>query len=73
MFTLLRDSKLPEYGLFDYEIKIKDGEEPKFIPIYLLSQKELAILEEYIKDNLKKGNKKTQYIFYPFCSGKRIG
>ncbi|KAI2786722.1 hypothetical protein POX_g09114 [Penicillium oxalicum] len=37
-------------------IKIKDGEEPKFIPIYPLSQKESATLEEYIKDNLKKGN-----------------
>jgi hypothetical protein len=24
--------------------------------IYLLSQKELAVLEEYIKENLKKGN-----------------
>ena len=56
MFTLLRDSKLLEYSPFDYKIKIKDGEELKFILIYLLSQKELAILEEYIKDNLKKGN-----------------
>ena len=56
VFTPPRDSELPEHGPFDHKIKIKDGEEPKFMPIYPLSQKELAILEEYIKDNLKKGN-----------------
>jgi hypothetical protein len=55
IFTPPPDGELLEYSPFDYEIKIKDGQEPKFMPIYVLSQKESAILEEYIKDNLKKG------------------
>jgi hypothetical protein len=56
VFTLLPDGKLLEYSLFDYEINIKEGEEPKFMPIYPLSQKELVTLQEYIKENLNKGN-----------------
>jgi hypothetical protein len=56
VFTPPPDGELPEHGPFDHEIKIKDGQEPTFMPIYPLSQKESAVLEEYIKDNLKKGN-----------------
>jgi transposase InsO family protein len=56
VFTPPPDGELPEHGPFDHEIKIKDDQEPKFMPIYPLSQKESATLEEYIKDNLKKGN-----------------
>jgi hypothetical protein len=56
MFTPLPDGELLEHSPFDHKIKIKDGQELKFMPIYPLSQKESAVLEEYIKDNLKKGN-----------------
>jgi hypothetical protein len=56
MFTPPLDSELLEYGPFDYKIKIKKDKEPTFMLIYLLSQKELAVLDKYIKDNLRKGN-----------------
>jgi transposase InsO family protein len=56
VFTPPPDGELPEYGPFDHEINIKEGEEPKFMPIYPLSQKESATLQEYIKENLNKGN-----------------
>jgi hypothetical protein len=56
MFTPPPDSELPEYSPFDHKINIKEGEEPTFMPIYPLSQKELATLKEYIDDNLNKGN-----------------
>jgi hypothetical protein len=36
MFTLLPDGKLLEYSPFNHEIKIKEGEELRLIPIYLL-------------------------------------
>jgi hypothetical protein len=56
MFTPPLDSELLEHSPFNYEINIKEGEEPTFMPIYPLSQKESAILKEYIDDNLNKGN-----------------
>jgi hypothetical protein len=56
VFTLLLDGELLEHSPFDHEINIKEGEEPTFMPIYPLSQKESAILKEYIDDNLNKGN-----------------
>jgi hypothetical protein len=46
---------LPEHGPYDHEIPILPGKEPKYIPIYQLLEKELAILRAYIDDNLKKG------------------
>jgi hypothetical protein len=55
MFTPPPDGELPEHGPFGQEIKIKEGEEPRFMPIYQLSQKESATLQEYIKENLKRG------------------
>ena len=67
VFTPPPDGELPEHGPFDHEIKIKEGEEPKFMPIYPLSQKESATLQEYIKENLKKGyiRKSTSPAGYP--------
>jgi transposase InsO family protein len=56
VFTPPPDGELPEHGPFDHEINVKEGEEPKFMPIYPLSQKESTTLQEYISDNLKKGN-----------------
>jgi len=67
VFTPPPDGELPEHGPFDHEIKIQEGEEPKFMPIYQLSQKESATLKEYIDENLKKGNirKSTSPAGYP--------
>jgi hypothetical protein len=56
MFTPPLDSELLEHSPFNYEINIKEGEEPTFMPIYPLSQKESATLKEYIDDNLNKEN-----------------
>ena len=46
---------LPKHQPWDHEIKLKPGKEPIFRPIYILLEKELGILHEYIDENLKKG------------------
>ena len=46
---------LPKHQSWDCEIKLEEGKEPPFGPIYQLSEKELEILREYIKENLAKG------------------
>jgi hypothetical protein len=46
---------LPKHQPWDYKIKLEEGKEPPFRPIYQLSKKELEILREYIKENLAKG------------------
>jgi hypothetical protein len=54
-----------------------EGKEPKSQHIYLLSEKELTVLREYINENLKKGYIRslillTQYpvLFVPKLNGK---
>ena len=49
------DSGLPEHGPWDHEIPIKEGEQPKFFPIYNLNAEQLRELKAYIDENLKKG------------------
>ncbi|OQE16980.1 hypothetical protein PENSTE_c022G07598 [Penicillium steckii] len=56
VFEPPKDSELPEHGPFDHEIKIKEGCEPTFRPIYQLSELESKTLKEYIEENLRKGN-----------------
>jgi hypothetical protein len=46
---------LPKHQPWDCEIKLEEGKEPPFGPIYQLSEKELKILKEYIQENLAKG------------------
>ena len=46
---------LPKHKPWDCEIKLQEGKEPPFGPIYGLSEKELEVLREYIQENLKKG------------------
>jgi hypothetical protein len=46
---------LPKHQSWDCEIKLEEGKEPPFGPIYQLSEKELKILREYIQENLAKG------------------
>jgi hypothetical protein len=46
---------LPKHQPWDCKIKLEEGKEPPFRPIYQLSEKELKILREYIQENLAKG------------------
>lgn len=46
---------LPKHKPWDHEIKLQEGKQPTFGPLYQLSEKELGVLREYIQENLKKG------------------
>jgi hypothetical protein len=46
---------LPQYQPWDHEIPLKPDAEPVYTPIYPLSEKELAALQEYLVENQKKG------------------
>jgi len=57
--NLFEDSKkgdeLPPHRAYDHEIKLVPENEPKFGPIYRLSEVELTALREYIDTNVEKG------------------
>ncbi len=46
---------LPVRGPQDLAIKLQDGKQPSWGLIYNLSEKELAILREYLETNLERG------------------
>jgi len=46
---------LPKHQPWDHEIPLETGKKPTYGPIYSLSEKELAVLRDYLKDNLEKG------------------
>jgi hypothetical protein len=46
---------LPKHQPWDHEIELQPGKQPTFGPIYQLSEKELGVLRDYLKENLKKG------------------
>jgi RNase H-like domain found in reverse transcriptase/Reverse transcriptase (RNA-dependent DNA polymerase)/Integrase zinc binding domain/Aspartyl protease/Chromo (CHRromatin Organisation MOdifier) domain len=46
---------LPKHQPWDHEIELMPGKQPTFGPIYQLSEKELGVLRDYLKENLKKG------------------
>jgi RNase H-like domain found in reverse transcriptase/Reverse transcriptase (RNA-dependent DNA polymerase)/Integrase zinc binding domain/Chromo (CHRromatin Organisation MOdifier) domain/Aspartyl protease len=46
---------LPQHQPWDHTIPLKEGKEPKYGPIYQLSEKELKELRNYLDENLKKG------------------
>jgi hypothetical protein len=50
-----KETALPKYQPWDYEIPLEPGKEPTFGPIYSLSQDELKVLKEYININLERG------------------
>ena len=54
-FSKESGTALPPRTRSDHKIDIVDGKEPPYGPLYNLSAKELEILREYIKDNLKSG------------------
>ena len=45
---------LPQHRPYDCGIDLQEGTQPPFGPIYSLSQNELAVLREYIDENLAK-------------------
>ena len=55
VFSNENASVLPAHGRWDHAIDVVEGKEPPFSPLYNLSQTELQVLRDYIKDSLKKG------------------
>ena len=45
---------LPQHRSYDCGIDLQEGTQPPFGPIYSLSQNELALLREYLDENLVK-------------------
>jgi hypothetical protein len=46
---------LVKHEPWDHEIPLKEGEQPKFMPLYRLTEDELKELRRYLDDNLAKG------------------
>lgn len=40
---------------YDHEIVLKEGTQPRFHKIYQLNEKQQAVLDEYLEENLRKG------------------
>ena len=56
VFSLDLASKLPKYtGINDYAIKLVNGQQPPYGPIYSLGPVELETLKAYIETNLANG------------------
>ena len=55
VFSEVEANSLPTHGPHDHHIPIVEGKSPPFGPIYSLSQTELEVLSDYLKENLKKG------------------
>ncbi len=49
------ETGLPEHGKWDHEIPLKEGCEPSYQQIYALDEAKLKVLDEYLRENLKKG------------------
>ncbi|AEO59430.1 hypothetical protein MYCTH_17759, partial [Thermothelomyces thermophilus ATCC 42464] len=47
---------LPEHGLWDHEIKLKEGARLKFFKIYYTSQTQNEELKRYLEENLRRGH-----------------
>ena len=48
-------NKLPEHTTWDHEIKLVEGSNPPYGPIYPHNEKELAVLREYINKQMAVG------------------
>lgn len=55
VFSKQEADKLPQHRCYDHSIPLVDGATVPFGPIYSLSQTELDVLHDYIKENLDKG------------------
>ena len=61
------DQALPKHQPWDHEIPLKDGEQPKFMPIYTLKETELQAVKAFVDEELAKGTirKSTSPAGYP--------
>jgi hypothetical protein len=50
-----KSDALPQHQAWDHKIPLMPGKEPTFGPIYQLSENELKVLDQYLKDNVAKG------------------
>ena len=55
VFSKVESERLPTHRPYDISIKLSEGSEPKWGPIYNLSVDEMSVLKGYIEDNLAKG------------------
>ena len=46
---------LPKHRPWDHEIKLVEGKEPPFLPLYRMSDVQLRTLKEYTNKYLEKG------------------
>src|SRR5665213_3596868 len=51
----LPETALPQHQPWDHEIPLEVGKQPRFGPLYSLSEPKLKALREYLEGNLKKG------------------
>lgn len=67
VFSEDNSNRLPPHTSFDHKIPIEKGKTPPFGPIYPLSQTELQVLSDYLKENLEKGfiRKSSQSCWIP--------
>ena len=49
------DQALPKHQPWDHRIRLQEGKQPTFGPIYQLSEKEVEVLQEYLNKALAKG------------------
>jgi len=55
VFSAEAASILPSHRATDHKIKVQEGKEPPYGPLYNLSERELEVLRDYLKDALEKG------------------
>jgi len=49
------EKSLPEHKPWDHEIPLLEGKEPKWMPLYLMSEDQLKEVRDYLAENLKRG------------------
>lgn len=55
MFSPKEAEKLPPHRPYDHDIKLKDGQNPPWGPLYPMSRDQLQALKEWLEENLRKG------------------
>ena len=55
LFESQSAKNLPAHQPWDHTIPLQEGKQPPYGPIYSLSETELAVLRDYISDNLENG------------------
>jgi hypothetical protein len=55
VFSPIEAERLPPHRPYDHEIKLQEGKKPPFGPLYSMSRQELEVLNDWIKENQRKG------------------